>query len=548
MHRPLIPRAGLWPRLAAVVALGLAASCDQTPGTSHPSVASPPRRGGTAVLGSISDVDSWNEYVSQQSFAGNLLRRIYLRLAQEQAAGPHSPESYAPQLAESWSFSPDGLSLTFKLRHAEWSDGEPITAADVRFTWQAQTSAAVPWIAASTKEHITDVKELDPGTVVFQFDRKYPFQFADAVEGGILPEHVFGGIDFAGWATHDWSAAAAVGSGPFLLERHVPGQEIVLQRNLRYFKEGHPLLDRVVVRIVPDAGNLLTQLLSGDIDYMEGITPRDAARLGRDSAVTPIPFDYPQYDYIGWNGSRPPFDKPQIRRAMTLAIDRQALVEDLLHGFGRVSKGPLLSFSWGVDPDLDPWPYDPDEARKMLSAQGYSTSGANGQASGSGRPLEFELMTNSGNRLREEMLVKVQEQLSRIGVRVRVQPLEMKTLRQRAAAADYDAYLGGWVYSGKDDLKPIFGSAFTPPEGANVVFYRSEEADRLLAQVSGAAEAEAMRSPLVALQRRIHEDQPYTFLYEGRRVAAHGRRLAGVEIDIPSDPLARLESFWIDSP
>jgi peptide/nickel transport system substrate-binding protein len=500
----------------------------------------PSQGGGTAVLGSISDVDSWNEYLSQQSFAGNLLRRMFLRLAQRAGDGPDGPLSFTPLLAESWEFSEDGLSLTFKLRETAWSDGVPVTARDVRFTWQVQTSPDIPWVGAASKEHITDVRIVDERTVVFEFDASYPYQLADAIEGGILPQHLFGEVPFDQWTTHDWSGIT-VGSGPFLLESHSPGQETVLVRNPRYFKDGYPKLERVVVRYVPDVNNLLTQLLAGDIDYLEGVPPRDAHRLAGDPEITVIPFDYPAYDYIGWNGSAPPFDDPALRLAMTLGIDRQALVEDLLYGYGRVGVGPLPSSYWGADRDLRPWPHDPAQARRILSDSGYSTTGE-------GRVLEFELLTNSGNRVREEMLVKIQEQLSRIGVRVHARPLEMRTMREKVMTGEYDAYLGSWVFVGKVEIGPFFGSSAVPPHGYNVVFYRSSEVDGLLQRLHETTDWQESKPILDAIQRRIHRDQPYSFLYEARRVVAHGPRLRGVVIDVPSDPLARLESFRVATP
>ena len=211
-------------------------------------------RGGALVVGSTVDADAWNEYVSQQTFAINLLRRIYARLAQEQGDASEHPPSFEPLLATSWSFSADGLTLTFKLRDATWSDGTPLTAGDVRFTWTAQTSPEVGWTGASFKERIKDVEVVDPHTVAFRFDRAYPEMLADAIEGGILPEHVFGRVPFAGWRTNDWSQVR-IGSGPFLLESWRPGEEIVLVRNPRYVNSDRPLLDKVVVRIVPDIGN-----------------------------------------------------------------------------------------------------------------------------------------------------------------------------------------------------------------------------------------------------------------------------------------------------
>jgi peptide/nickel transport system substrate-binding protein len=505
-----------------------------------------PVRGGTLVVGSITDVDSWNPYVSQQAFAGNLLGRIFLPLAAEAPDAKSRPDAYVPALAESWALADDKLALTFTLREATWSDGRPITSQDVAFTFAAQRSRDVPWTAAASKELITAVETPDPRTVVVRFARQYPYQLADAVEGPVLPEHVFGQVPLADWATHDWSDLR-VGSGPFVLARHAPGQEIELERNPRYGTPERPYLDRIVVRIVPDVSSLVTQLMAGDIDYVEGVPPRDAKRLDEEDAITVLPLDLPQYDFIGWNGARPPFDDPAVRRALTQAIDRESLVSDVLFGLGRVSKGPAPSAWWGASPKIEPWPYDPDAARTALAARGIAVTDARG-ARGPGRPLAFELLTNAGNRLREDVLLKVQEQLARIGVEARVRPLEMKTMRQLVAAGEYDAYLGGWVFSGKIELKSLFGSMFTPPNGLNVVAYRSPQADRMLAWMDKAPDVGSLVPLVERFQDLVHQEQPYTFLYENQRVVAYRDRLRGVTVDVPSDSLARIEEFWIAGP
>jgi len=504
-----------------------------------------PRRGGTVVLGSISDVDTWNEYVSQQAFAGGILRRLFLRLAQETGRGLETADGFEPLLAESWESSSDGLNLTFRLRDARWSDGVPVTADDVRFTFEAQTSPAVPWVGGASKTRITGVEVVDPRTVRFRFDGRYPYQLADAVEGGIVPRHVFGTVPFEAWATHDWSQHK-IASGPFVLVRHAPQREIELARNPHFFDSARPLLDRVVVRIVADDASLVTQLETGEIDWLEGVPARDAHRLSDKDAggVKLLAFDQPKYDFIGWNGDRPPFDAPEVRRALTQAIDREGLVEEMLFGFGRVSRGPLPRGAWGVDRAIEPWPYDPHGARATLAAHGFATREADGSTR-KGRTLDVEILTNSGNRVREEMLVKIQEQLARIGVRASVRSLEMKTLRQQIASGEYQAYLGGWTFSGKIDLAALFASDRVPPAGLNVVRYRAADVDREIARLSEAASGAEMLEPLRDIQRRIHEDAPYTFLYELRRVAGYGPRLRGVVVDVPSDPLARIDRFWV---
>ena len=132
-------------------------------------------------------MDAWNEAVSAQSFAANLHRRLFLRLAREKGDSGLTAASFEPELATSWTVAEDRRSLTFHLREATWSDGAPLTAEDVRFTWQAQTHADVAWVGADSKADVKDVTVGDPRTVTFHFDRVTPFQFAHAVEGGILP-------------------------------------------------------------------------------------------------------------------------------------------------------------------------------------------------------------------------------------------------------------------------------------------------------------------------------------------------------------------------
>ncbi|HEX5044863.1 MAG TPA: ABC transporter substrate-binding protein [Candidatus Polarisedimenticolaceae bacterium] len=517
-------------RGAALLLLVLLAGCTTEPGTSIA-----PSPGGTLVLGSISDVDAWNEAVSAQSFAANLHRLLFLRLAREKGKGGFGPEGYDPELAESWSFGEDGKSLTFHLRDARWSDGTPLTAEDVRFTWQAQTSPDVGWVGADAKKNVTDVTVSDPRTVTFHFARVTPFLFANAVEGGILPRHAFGKVPFAEWRTHDWSREP-IASGPFLLQAHAPGQEIVLVRNPNA-PEPAPLLDKVVVRIVPDVGSLVTQVEAGEIDYVEGVPPREFRRLPTNAGapVKKYGFPYPMVDYLGWNEAKPPLDDPEVRRALTLGIDRQALVDELLGGLGKVAVGPLPSFFAGADATLAPLPYDPAESKRILAAKGYGEGG---------KPLVLEAVTNLGNRVREEALVRIQAQLAKIGVQLTPRPLEMASLRTRVSAGDFDATLAGWRWTGTPDLAPLFRSDARPPQGSNVVGYRSPEVDAALADASAAARWEDAQAALARVQAALHRDQPCTFLWETERLAVARERVHGV-VPVPSDPLRWLATAWI---
>jgi peptide/nickel transport system substrate-binding protein len=147
--------------------------------------------------------------------------------------------------------------------------------------------------------------------------------------------------------------------------------------------------------------------------------------------------------------------------------------------------------------------------------------------------------------VRKEVTLKIQDQLGRIGVKVSPRSFEMKAFRERNVAGNYDAYVAGWRFNGKLDVASIFASKAVPPAGSNVVAYRSAEADRLIEAIGAAPDWRAAKDAYAKFARRIHEDQPYTFLYEGKRIAALGPRVRDLTIDVPSDPLARIESCWL---
>ncbi len=540
MNRPLH-------RLAALaVLLGLAAGCSGggSGDAPAPDAAGEPRRGGTAIVGTGFDLDAWNEYLARRDTTVRWLRRMYLPLARETSPGKPGDAAYEPALAGSWSFSADRTELTFVLREATWSDGEPIEADDVVYTWRAQTDPASPWVGAGSKSRIVAVEAdpADPRRVTFRFDGPYPYQFADAVEGAILPRHRFEPIPVADWTTHDWSQER-VGSGPFLLDAYTPGNEIVFVRNPAYWRDGFPRLDRVVVRIVSEPSILLTQLRTGEIDLVDKLSPRDAERLSRDDSIRVVDYPASDVDFVGWNCARPPFDDPRVRRALTLAIDREALVDELLFGHGRVATS-LVPSSWAAAATLDPLPHDPRAARALLREAGYRT--ADGEP---GEPLAFTLLTNAGNALRQDVATKIQAQLAAVGVEVALSTPESRALTGDLVAGTFDGFLRGLTISGRPPLDIVFTQAAIPTEenpraGMNVMRYRSAALDAAVADAAAARDWDALKTALDRAQRQIAEDLPMTPLYETRGLAAHGPNLAGVRIDAGWDALARLEEFW----
>ena len=388
-------------------------------GPAQNEVADDPQTGGTLVIGVGADLRGINPVLSDiDAFTTYLQRLLLLTLLEEQPDYAQHPPTFDPRLAESWDWSEDHKVLTLSLRPGvTWSDGVPVTAEDVRWTWQMQTHADVKWGRAESKENIENVEVVDELTVRVRYHHKSPSQLAEINEGPILPRHLWSELPPSQWIDNaTWFEHNMVSSGPYRLESWEPQQQIVLVRNAAYFEEGLPYIDRVVFRIVPDKSNQVRQLLSGDLDLVRAVPAANAAEIEASDRTQLLSFWHRQYNFIAWNLCRDLFTDRRVRKALTLAIDRSTLVEALLQGRGRVGASPVISTVWAADPNLEPLPYDPEQAKMLLAQAGWSDTDGDGVLDKDGRALSFEIMTNSSSRVRVDAAVMIQEQLRRSGV------------------------------------------------------------------------------------------------------------------------------------
>jgi len=513
-------------RWSALIGLVLAAALLAWRGAGKP-LPGNPRAAPVAsrlVIGVRGDVTSLNIYTAASAFDQEIADLLYPRLAYEEDDFQQGPPTFRPGLASSWDLSPDGTSLTFHLdRRAAWSDGRPVTAADVLLSHRAASSPDVAWAGIDSKEFIQDVSAPDPRTVEYRFTRGYPYELMDSVEGNILPAHVFEGTPLSEWPKSAFLEAPVAG-GPFLLKRHERGALIELARNPSSLMAPLPRLDTVIFRIIPDEETLLNEVIIGGIDVMENVPPRAAARVEASPRLRLVRVPDLSYTFICWNTSRPLFSDSRVRRALTMALDRDSIIEGLLPGIGRPAAGPVLSFLWAHDPDLKPLPFDPEGARRLLEDAGWKDRDGDGVIDRDGRPFRFELETDQASGQRGDVARMVTAQLGAIGVAVVPRLFETGTFIARHEAHDFDAFVGSWRESTKVDLKSNFHSA-SSQGGYNYGRYSCPELDRLIDRARAEPDPEAARSLWIAAQRIIARDQPYTFLFERDRLHAVVRNL-----------------------
>ncbi len=435
------------------------------------------------------------------------------------------------ELAESWEISSDGLVLTFYLRRdVRWHDGEPLTSADVLFTYQMFVHPQTPTAYAESYRQVAYVEAPDPYTFRVVYDKPY----APALGSwgvAIHPQHLLQGL------TGDALAKSAltrspIGTGPFRFKEWVSGEKLVLEANEDYF-EGRPYLKRVVYRIIPDQSTQLLELLSGGLDYMslnpiQYQTQTDLPAFKRRyNKYRYLAFGY---TYLGYNLKRPLFQDRRVRQALAYAINKQELIDGVLLGLGEVATGPYKSDTWVYNRQVAKYDYNPDKARALLGEAGWHDSDGDGVLDKDGRRFEFIIVTNQGNDLRIKTGEIIQRRFKEIGVDVKLRVIEWAAfLKEFINPGNFDATILGWTGGPEPDQFNIWHSSKTGPRELNFIGFKNSEVDQLLEAGRRTFDQAERKRIYDRFQEILAQEQPYTFLYLRDALPAVASRIQGIE-------------------
>ncbi len=436
-----------------------------------------------------------------------------------------------PRLARSWSLSPDGLTWTFELREGvRWHDGTPVTARDVVFTARkVQDPATQSRSYASAFENLVSIEAPNDRTV----RATYRLPFPDALDSWtlpIVPEHLASKKDES-FLTGSFSRKP-VGCGPFRFVRAEPGREIVLEANADYW-DGRPSIDGISFRILPDPRTAYEALLQGDLDLL-GLTPD----LWRESLSEPRAKRLSRFVYyrldawlIGWNqdGTNPFFGDPRVRRAMVLALDRAQFSARALEGLARLGVGTIHPDSPWYNRALQPWPYDPAEAGRLLSEAGWLDRNGDGVRDRDDVPFSFTmLLPATSQEIAGRMAEWVQDSLGKVGVRMTIEKLEWRTFQERRRAHAFQAAMAALSFSPTPDQSELY-HASAREHGMNYGGFHDDEVDRLLEEGRQAFDPAARRAVYDRIQQRLHELEPLSCLFYFAAPMLHDPDLEGIE-------------------
>jgi peptide/nickel transport system substrate-binding protein len=484
---------------------------------------------------------------------------------------------YKPQLAKEWSFSEDGKILKMTLRDdMKWPDGTPVTAKDIKFTFDLVADAAV----ASPRMESTARMVPDKRPLVID-DTHLEFHFTEAYDQTTMiahtslpavPAHLLAGADRASLRGHALNATSPVANGPWKVASWEKNAKLVLEPNETYGGD-KPKLRRVIFKVLPEYATRLLELENGQIDIMEAVLVADADKLAKEHPEIRLHRrGWRSMDYVAWNSvdpdaykkaaetapagqkvdasavaAHPIFGDKEVRKALAMAIDVDKLIKDLLTSeatgdvYGRPSVGTITPALCGVHNDaIQRIPYSADAARVRLGELGWTDSNGDGTLDKDGKPLRFTLMTNAGNARRGKAAIIIQANLKAIGVDAQIEQIESNTFFERLRKRDYEAALSGWSAGLFVDPSAIWG----PDSEFNFTSYRNPDVAELIKKGLSTPDPEAAKPVWQELQQKIYEDQPYAFLYWMDEIVAVHSRFENTTVDILS-PYRNLDQWSV---
>ncbi|SJZ97258.1 peptide/nickel transport system substrate-binding protein [Trichlorobacter thiogenes] len=509
--------------MAGLICLFCAAcSAGEAPTPRSSSSTAPPAYGDTLVEGTIGEASTLIPILASDSASHSVAGLVYNGLIKYD-----KNLTIVGDLAESYQVSPDGLTITFKLRkNVTWHDGKPFTSRDVLYTYRVIIDPKTPTAYSEDFKQVAAVTAPDAYTIVVRYAK--PYAPALASWGvAILPSHLLEGQDI----TKSPLARKPVGTGPFRFKEWVAGQKVVLEANKNYF-EGRPYLDRYVFRLIPDTSTMYMELKAGGVDQM-GLTPVQFARQ-TDTPRFKAAFNkyrYPSngYLYLGYNLRHPLFKDVRVRRAMTAAINKDELIQGVLFGMGQKANGPMIPGRWAHNPNVKDIPFNPAYAKQLLAEAGWKP-GDDGFLQKDGRPLRFTILTNQGNQQRLMTAQIIQQRLKQVGVDVRIRIVEWAAfLKEFIDKGNFEVVLLAWMTSQDPDMYDIWHSSKTKPGELNFIGYNNQEVDRLLEEGRSTFDIDKRKKAYYRIQDILAEEQPYTFLYVPDALPVVSSRIHGIE-------------------
>lgn len=426
-----------------------------------------------------------------------------------------------PWVAERWEI-PDPLTYIFHLRHdVGFSDGRPLTSADVKWTLDSIMSGKVRTAKAATYQFVDHVEAPDPYTLIIKLKEPYATLLWNLSDGafGIVPNGA--GSDFS---------QHPLGSGPFRLVSMTQDKDVIVERNPNYWATPAKI-PRVQFIVVPDPTTRALELRKGSGDAaINSLSPDTLLTLESDPKLVIERAPGTIYQYLAMNLRDPVLKDLRVRQAIAYSLDRRPLIKYLWHDMVRPADSILPTQSWAYNGDVQHYEYDPARARRLLDDAGYKP-GKDG--------IRFRLTMKISNVEESSRLIAVvlQQQLRAIGIALDIRSYEFATVYADIVKGSVQLYSMRWIGGNEDPdiFENVFDTASFAPKRANRSYYSNPEVDKLIADGRSTVDQERRRKDYFEIQRIVAHDLPYINLWYFDNILVHTRRLKNVTLGLPGD-------------
>jgi len=482
--------------------------------------------GGKINIGSAIEPETWNPFLSDVSVVQDIGRLLFGGLLLQNDKGEWQPDLAAEiPTAENGGISPDGLTVTYRLKPGlKWQDGQNLTAADVKFTYEfvLKNRNQVAW--REGYEKILSVTTPDSLTAVVRFGEPYPFRLY--LFPYLLPAHR--SAELADPRQQNFNRLP-MGSGPFQLKAWRRGDALAFEANPQYHR-GRPLLDSITYRIVTERQIVLSQLKIGEVDMVNQIGFDQLDTIRAVTGVNTFITRGVVWEHLDFNIDNPLFIDLRVRRAMAMVIDRGALIEKTLKNAAFPAYSDIHPLSWAYNPNLSPGGRNLALARELMSAAGWKP-GSDGVLVREGRRLAFALTVPSNERARQLAATELSRQLRELGVDMKVQLVDSKQFfDQILPNRRFEAVLFAWSTSTEPENNDYWHSRRIPSPanrltGKNYAGWKSMEVDSLLDSLRQSLDQTSRGEKYRRIEELLLLEVPVIPLYYRADIAAVKRNI-----------------------
>jgi peptide/nickel transport system substrate-binding protein len=499
-----------------------------------------PREGGTIIVGlqaepTTLDSQQISDYNSHRAAYGIYDTLLHFK---------DESTEVEPGLAEAWDISDDGLVYTLHLRQGiKFHDGTDFNAEAVKFNLERQIDPNHPYhdtgefpYAEFTWGMVDKVEVVDDSTVNITLKEVFaPFLNHLAMHPAAMVSPAAVEKYGADFSSHP------VGTGPFKFVSWSPGVEVVLEKNPDYWR-GAPHVDKVIYRPIIEDQSRLTELEAGGVNFIVNVPPDDLARLKEDSRFSVVEQPGMHTWWVAFNQSKAPFNDTRVRQAMNYAVNKKAIVDNLLKGTGTLAINPLPPVVWSYTDDIQRYDYNPEKAKELLAEAGYPD----------GFSCSFWVPeSGSGMQQPVAMGTAIQADLKAVGIDCQIQTFEWGTYLDKVIVppeqAEFDLFEMSWIGDNGDPdnhLYILLSGDQWPPAGYNMGFYKNDKLDPILREARTTLDRAKRTELYQQAQKLIAEDPPWIIIDHEAQIVVMDQKIKNFKLH-PTGPF-RFENVWIE--